>query len=337
MKKVNLALQGGGAHGAFTWGILDTFLEQNAFTIEGISATSAGSMNAVVLAQGMLEGGNEGARQLLYDFWKAMSEYGKMYSPNKPMPIDFLLEPFLKVPINFYLFSSIVNLLSPYQVNPFNFNPIKQVLEKIIDIKKIKKQGHIKLFICATNVKTGKIRIFSTDELSINAIVASACLPRMFQSVEVNHEYYWDGGYLGNPAIFPLIYNTNVSDIIVLHTVPIVRQTLPTTVLEIDARLREISFNSSLMREMRAIAFITKMIDEGWLKKEYESKLKRIHMHCIRADKALRDFSLASVYSPDWDFLITLRNLGRHAAENWLHKHSNDLGEKSTIQLEDWL
>lgn len=336
-KKINLALQGGGAHGAFTWGVLDKFLECDYFSIEGISATSAGSMNAVVLAQGMMEGGNEGARKLLHDFWKSMSDYGKLLNPSMPLPIDIFLEPYLKAPVSYSIFSAMINLFSPYQFNPFNFHPIRDVLEKIIDIEKVKRYCCMKLFICATNVKTGKIRIFKEDEISINAILASACLPQLFQAVEVDGDYYWDGGYLGNPAIFPLIYNTNALDVVILHVVPIVRNEIPKTVAEIDTRLREISFNSSLMREMRAIAFVTKLVDEGWMKKEYADKLKRMRVHCLRADNEMQQFSHASVLSPDWDFLLQLRDLGRAAGEKWLKENYDKIGNEGTIDFDEWL
>lgn len=336
-KAVTLALQGGGAHGAFTWGVLDKFLEDRVFAIDGISATSAGSMNAVVLAQGMMNGGEEGARSLLYDFWRAMSDYGKMFGITATMPVDFVLEPYLKAPVNFLLFSAITDLFSPYQLNPANFHPIREVLEKILDIEKIKKSDKIKLFICATNVKTGKIRVFNKEELSIQAIIASACLPKLFQAVEVDHEYYWDGGYLGNPAIFPLIYDTKAHDVIIVHTVPIVREEIPSSVIEIDTRLREISFNSSLMREMRAVSFVGKLKDQGWLKKKYENRVRTVFIHCLRADQALKDFPLSSVFSPDWDFLVQLRDLGRQAAEVWLEAHYQSIGKKTTIDFNEWL
>ena len=335
--KINLALQGGGAHGAFTWGILDRLLETELFEIEGISATSAGSMNAVVLAQGFLEGGAKGARDLLYKFWRAMSDSGKKYGITEPSPFDFFLEPILKAPLNFTIFSTMISLMSPYQFNPSNAHPIREVLEKIIDVDKIKENSTIKLYICATNVKTGKIRIFNAEELSIEAMLASACLPKLFQAVEVSGEFYWDGGYLGNPAIFPLIYNTACKDIIILHTVPIVRNNIPTTVAEIDSRLREISFNSSLMREMRAIAFVSRLIEQGYIKPEFEGKLKKLNLHCIRADQSLDHFPLSTVYSPNWDFLITLRDLGRKKAEEWLQENRDAIGKKTTINYEEWL
>lgn len=336
-KRVNLALQGGGAHGAFTWGVLDKFLELDVFEIEGISATSAGSMNAVVLAQGLMDGGNEGARTLLHEFWHSLSDYSKLLGIGAMTPMDFFLQPYIKVPFSFYVFSTIMNLYSPYEFNPFNFHPIREILNGIIDIEKIKKQSTIKLFICATNVKTGKIRIFKESELTIEAILASACLPKLFQAVEVNGEYYWDGGYLGNPAIFPLIYNTDVPDIIILHVVPIIRTHIPNTVIEIDTRLREVSFNSSLMREMRAIAFVSKLIDEGWIKDEYVDRLKKLHMHALRADHFISKFPLASVFIPDWDFLLELRDLGRDVAEKWVEENFDAIGNHATIDFDEWL
>lgn len=336
-KTVNLALQGGGAHGAFTWGILDRFLERNCFTIEGISATSAGSMNAVVLAEGMINGGNEGAREALYKFWSDMSSYSQYIGLSIVTPFDRLLQPVLEAPINFTLFNTLTNFLSPYQFNPFDFHPIREVLNDNVNIKKIKKRSAIKLFIGATNVKTGKIRIFNQDELSIDVILASACLPKLFQAVEIDHEYYWDGGYLGNPAIFPLIYDTNCPNIVILHTIPITSSSVPDTVIKIDTRLREISFNSSLMREMRAIGFISRMVNEGWIKEKYQNRLKKINIHCVRADKALEDLPLASVYVPDWDFLVHLRDLGRKEADNWLDKNFNFIGKKTSIDFNEWL
>lgn len=334
---VNLALQGGGAHGAFTWGILDKFLEEDIFTIEGISATSAGSMNAVVLAQGLMDGGPEGARYLLQQFWSEMSEYGKLMGITAQTPLDLLMQPYTKVPASFYLFHSMTNLMSPYQFNPFNYHPIGEVLNKLININALKTKSKIKLFICATNVKSGKIRIFNEDDLSVNAVLASACLPQLFQAVDIDGEYYWDGGYLGNPAIFPLIYNTTARDILILHTVPIHRDHIPNNLMDIATRLREISFNSSLMREMRAIAFVSKLIDQGWLKDEYRDKLKKLNIHCLRADEALKEFPSASVFIPDWDFLVTLKELGRKAADNWIQQHYKYIGIKTTIDFDEWL
>lgn len=336
-KKINLALQGGGAHGAFTWGLLDAFLESDLFIIDGISATSAGSMNAAALAHGYLEGGNEGARAALHHFWHAMSESGKKFGITAKTPFDPFVEPFLHAPLIFSMFSNMTNTLSPYQFNPSNYHPIKEVLDNVIDMERLRTNHEIKLFICASNVKTGKIRIFENHELSTEVFLASACLPKLFQAVEVDGEHYWDGGYLGDPAIFPLIYDTSCRDIIIFHTVPIIRQELPTTVAEIDSRLREISFNSSLMREMRAIAFVSGLIQKGWIKKEFEDQMKKVFMHGIRADESLCKLPLPSVYTPDWDFLTTLRDLGRKDAKRWIAENFSSIGKKTTINFDEWL
>lgn len=336
-KKVNLALQGGGAHGAFTWGILDRFLELNLFDITGISATSAGSMNAVVLAQGLMDGGNEGARKSLHDFWKRVSHEAEMLGLVTHTFFDKAFESYQKAPFTFHFMSSLVNLFSPYELNPFNMNPMRDVLEQTIDVDKLNENSPIKLFICASNVKTGRIRIFKENELSVDAILASACLPKLFQAVEVNGEFYWDGGYLGNPAIFPLIYETDVNDVIILHLVPMTRTHIPRTVMEIDQRLREVSFNSSLMREMRAIAFVTKLIEEGWLKQTHEKRLKKMNMHVLRADHSLSQFPLSSVFIPEWDFLLKLKELGRLAADEWLRDNFESIGKRSTVNFDDWL
>ncbi|MFA6301779.1 MAG: patatin-like phospholipase family protein [Legionella sp.] len=335
--RINLALQGGGAHGAFTWGVLDKFLESELFEIDSISATSAGSMNAVILAQGLLNGGEKGARELLYEFWHSMSEYGQKFGVTAQNPIDMFLQPFLGTPLSYTLFSTMINLYSPYEFNPLNYNPLQEVLESIIDIDAIKKQQIIKLFICATNIRTGKIRIFNTNELSIDAVLASACLPKLFQAVEIDNEYYWDGGYLGNPAIFPLIYNSECRDIIVVHTIPDEREEIPKTVAEIDMRLREVSFNSSLKREMRAIAFVSRLIDDGAINKVYQRKLKKLFMHCVKADNKIKQYPLSTVYSPDWDFLVDLRNLGRKQASLWINHNYQALGKKTSLDFDEWL
>jgi len=185
--------------------------------------------------------------------------------------------------------------------------------------------------------QTGKIHIFDNKELSVNALLASACLPKLFQAIEIDGEYYWDGGYLGNPALFPLIYNTQCKDIIIFHTVPIVREKMPETVAEIDSRLREVSFNSSLMREMRAVAFVSGLIDKGWIKDEFADQIRKIFIHCIRADDSLKNCSLASVYSPEWDFLVSLRDLGRKEAEIWIETNYESIGKKNTIDFNEWL
>jgi NTE family protein len=333
IKRVNLALQGGGAHGAFAWGILDKFAEDGRLDLEGLSATSAGSMNAVVYAQGRMQGGLDGAREALEKFWRDISEAGQRFSPVRASGWEAALGLGLEQTPSYILFDTLTRAFSPYQFNPFNFNPLRDVLAKNVDIEAVNACNCVELFICATNVRTGQPRIFRNREVTLEAVLASACLPFLFQAVEIDGEHYWDGGYMGNPALYPLFHHTQSRDIVIAHINPIVRPQLPTTAPEIQNRLNEITFNSSLLRELRAIAFVTKLIEQDWLKAEHRDKLKHILIHSIRADEALCDLTVASKFRTDWEFLCGLRDLGRTAAERWLERSFDHVGHHSTVDL----
>ncbi len=330
-KAINLALQGGGAHGAFAWGALDTLLADNRIDIEAISATSAGAMNAVVLADALTDGDREHARERLSAFWRAIADAGARYSPVQPLrdwsgralPVE--QSPF------YWMFETMTRLFSPYQLNPLNFNPLRDVLERHVDFDKLRRTNGVNVHLCATNVETGKVRIFNRPELSADAVLASACLPFLFQTIEIEGERYWDGGYIGNPAIFPLIYGSHSRDVVIIHINPIVRPGVPKTAPEILNRINEISFNSSLMREMRAIAFVTRLIDQGKVK---ASDMKQMLIHSIRDDEAMTAHSVASKLSPDWDLLCQLRDSGGAVAQRWLRAHFDDLGRRSSVDLE---
>jgi NTE family protein len=329
-KTINLALQGGGAHGAFTWGVLDRLLEDGRIAIDGISATSAGAINAALLAQGLMAGGPEGARQQLHAFWQDISEQSSHvlsflglfdgFSPgwNRDWSPGHLW------------FDLASRLLSPYQLNPFGYNPLRELLQRTIDVDRIRACDTVKLFISATNVETGKIRVFDHRELTVDAILASACLPQVFHAVEIDGQYYWDGGYMGNPAMFPLIYNCDCRDIVIIRINPIVRRGLPQTGRDIVNRLNEITFNSSLMREMRAIAFVTRLIDDG---KIAPGEMKRMLIHMIEADELMVEYGVASKLNPDWQFLCHLRDVGRARAERWIKATIGRLGVESTIDI----
>jgi NTE family protein len=314
-KRVNLALQGGGAHGAFGWGILDRLAEDGRLEVEGLSAASAGSVNAVVYAQGLMNGGNDGAREALERFWKAISEAGRPYAPAALM------------------LQSLAGMFSPYQFNPFNVNPLREVLANNVDMEAVRACDKVELFICATNVRNGQPRIFHSRELTLDMVLASACVPSMFKAVEVGGEHYWDGGYMGNPPLYPLIYNTSSRDIVIVHINPIVRPQLPTSANEIQNRLNEITFNSSLIRELRAIAFVTKLIEQDWLKEEHRDKLKRVLIHSIRSDDVMCDLGVASKLDTNWQFLCGLRDRGRAAAAAWLDQVHAHIGVRSTVDL----
>jgi len=327
-KIVHFALQGGGAHGAFTWGVLDKIIEDGRLTIDGIAATSAGSMNALMYAYGYMEGGGDGARQALHDFWYNISQSTPFGKVNMPQHVETALNRY-----NFIVSSAISNIFSPYQLNPGNYNIIRDILQKMVDFDKLKHTKHNNLFISATNVRSGSVRVFTNEELSIEVFLASSCLPYLFQAVEIDGEHYWDGGYMGNPPIFPLFYHGKTRDVIVVHINPITRNDLPTKAYEIMNRINEITFNSSLIKEFRAIAFVQKLLNDGWIKDEFKNKLHNILVHSIRADKALHEYEISSKYDTNWGFLKHLRDLGRKEAEKWLADNFDNLGHKSAVNL----
>lgn len=329
-RTVNLALQGGGAHGAFAWGVLDRLLEEDRLFFEGISATSAGAMNAAVLAHGMAAGGRAGAREALERFWRLIAEAAAM-SPLQPSPLDRLLGNHgLDFSPAFLGFELATRMLSPYQFNPCNINPLRSVLEEVVDFALVRRQCPLRLFLSATNVRTGKVRIFENPEITADAVLASACLPFLFQAVEIDGEAYWDGGYMGNPAIFPLIYGCESRDVVIVHINPIERPGVPRTAEEIMNRLNEISFNSSLMREMRAIAFVTRLIEQGRIQ---GSRMKRMLIHGIFSDEVTKDLSAMSKLNADWSFLTHLHALGREHAASWLEGSFERLGRESTVDI----
>jgi len=333
-KRINLALQGGGAHGAFGWGVLDKLMEDGRLEIDGMSATSAGAMNATVYAYGFMMGGRDGAREALESFWRKISDAGRASASMQRTPIDAWLKAFgLKEPLAHQAFEFMTHVMSPYQFNPLNLNPLKDVLVDAVDFEALRRCTSTTLRLCATSVRTGKPRIFRNEEITPDAVLASACLPLIFQAVEVDGEHFWDGGYIGNPAIYPLIYDAASRDILIVHINPIVRNELPKRSSEILNRINEISFNSSLMREMRAIAFVSKLIDEDWLKPEMRDRLSRVNIHAIRSDDVLSSLSVASKFDTGWDFLTRLRDLGREAAALWLDAHIGDVGSRSSVDV----
>ncbi|MEJ6022349.1 patatin-like phospholipase family protein [Ramlibacter sp. PS4R-6] len=330
-KAVNLALQGGGAHGAFAWGVLDRLLEDGRIAFEGISATSAGAMNATVLAWGFTHGGRDGARESLAAFWQGVSESGMKYSPYRGMPWSAHTHDFsLERSGNFVFMEMATRLFSPYQLNPWNFNPLREVLEAHVDFERLRRESSVKLFLAATNVETCKVRIFKANEITPDAVLASACLPFLFQAVEIEGQFYWDGGFLGNPAIFPLIYECDSQDVVIVHLNPIVREGCPRTASDIMNRMNEVSFNSSLMREMRAIAFVTALIDKGQLS---DREFKRMHIHSIRADEEMVQHDASSKFNPEWGFLTHLRDQGRAHADEWLDRHFACIGRESSVDI----
>jgi NTE family protein len=332
-KKVNLALQGGGAHGAFVWGVLDELLEDGRLSIDAISATSAGAMNAVVVAYGMMIGGPKAARDKLEEFWRAVSRMERLFGLAWS-PFDRLAQA-VGLPPEYHpshaAIHAVTHIVPPNLLNPLKYNPLKDLLLKVVDFKRLNEPPHaIHLFLNATNVRSGKIKVFETPSITVDAVLASACLPPYFQAVEIDGEHYWDGGYLGNPALYPLIYRQGPKDIVIVQVSPIMRSDLPRTAADVVHRINEISFNSSLMREMRAVAFTTKLIDDHELD---ENKHRRMFMHMIGNDRVMTQFGAATQLHPDWGLLSRLRQEGRETAKQWLVQNVEQVGRGSTIDL----
>lgn len=332
-KPINLALQGGGAHGAFAWGVIDKFLDDGRIEIEGLSGTSAGSMNAVVYAYGALKG-KDGARQALHNYWQAISEAGQKYGMVKRSPWEQMFGGWtMDKSIASEGFKLLTSTFSPYQLNPMNFNPLREVLEAHVDFAELDKSRTTKLFLSATNVRTGKVKVFHTHEITADVVLASACLPFLFQAVEIDGEHYWDGGYMGNPVLYPLFYYTDSRDVVILHINPIERPGPPTLSAEIANRVNEITFNSSLIKELRSVYFVQQLLDQGKIKEEFRDEFKYVLIHSIRADNALSDLSVATKFASEWEFLTMLRDRGRACAEEWIGRHFDDLGNRSTVDL----
>lgn len=329
--RVNLALQGGGSHGAFTWGVLDRLLEEESIDVAAVSGTSAGALNAGVFATGYVNGGRAGARAALTAFWRDVSSSGQTFSPfslSQPAAAASGYN-FDKQPVYQWL-NGFFRVFSPYEFNPLNLNPLREIARRHVDEAALRRCD-IALFITATSVRTGQARVFTGAELSIDALLASACLPFLFQAVEIDGEPYWDGGYTGNPAIYPLIYHSDALDILLVKINPLRREGTPTRSVEIMDRLSEVTFNASLVAEMRAIAFVSRLVREGRLDPGH---YKDLRLHMIADDDGLAPFNASSKLNTDAAFLDGLFSLGRRASDAWLLAHRGDLGVRATLDVE---
>jgi NTE family protein len=326
---IDLALQGGGSHGAFTWGVLDRLLEESWLHIAGISGTSAGAMNAAVLADGWTQGGAEGARQALDVFWQQVSR-AAAYSPLQRSPLDRLMGRWTLDTSPAYIAMDVMSrLLSPYDLNPLGLNPLRDILAHSIDFNRLA-ESPIKLFVTATSVRTGRGRIFRNAEISADVLLASACLPTMFQAVEVDGEAYWDGGFAGNPTITPLVRETEAHDSILVQINPTERSETPRSAAEILNRLNEISFNSSLAKELRMIALLRTVVDAG---SGEGARWAQMRTHRIKTEM-LAQFGASSKLNAEREFVSMLRAEGRRAADEFLTTHGDDLGKRSTAHLD---
>lgn len=330
VKRVNLALQGGGAHGAFTWGVLDRIIDDDRLEIAGVSGTSAGAMNAVALADGFTRGGPEGARAALERFWRCMSESGRS-SPLRRTLLDVLSGRWhLEFNPAYHAMNALSRLVSPYQFNPMNINPLRDLLEKSIDFDMVQRCTAFELFVSATNVETGRVRIFPRESLTVDMVMASACLPTLYQAVEIDGVPYWDGGYMGNPSLFPFYGKTGSDDIVVVQINPITRKGAPRTPQEIQNRVNEISFNSSLLKELRAIDFVDRLIRQDKLSRD---EYRQVRVHIIENEAEMKPLGVSSKMNVEWAFLTRLRDLGYSTASQWLTRHYDDIGQRSTVDL----
>src|SRR5271156_4235729 len=326
---IDLALQGGGSHGAFTWDVLDRLLEEPWLHIAAISGTSAGAMNAAVLADGWTDGGAEGARAALDTYWQKVSR-AAAFSPLQRSPLDRLMGRWTFDTSPVYVAMDLMSrLLSPYDLNPFDLNPLRAILAESIDFERLSRSP-IKIFVTATNVRTGRGRIFRNAEITADVLLASACLPTMFRAVEIDGEPYWDGGYAGNPTITPLIRESDAHDSILIQINPRERRDTPRTASEILNRLNEISFNAPLMKELRMIALLRQAADPGTGE---GARWAGMRTHRIMTDR-LAELGASSKLNAEWEFLTLLKEEGRRSAEAFLAAHGEDVGKRSTTDLD---
>jgi len=333
-KRINLALQGGGAHGAFTWGVLEHLLEDGRLAVDGISGTSAGAVNAVMLADGLKRGGPDEARKRLSDFWRAASLGGDL----PPLQRAVLNRLFSLLPTSdnsptFDWLNAWSKYLSPYDVNPLNINPLKDLIERFVDFDGLRADARA-LFIAATNVQTGRLHIFPREKISAEAVMASACLPAVFRAVEIDGVPYWDGGYLGNPVLFPFFRATATEDVLIVQINPLVRRKVPHSTREIMARVNEITFNSALMAELRAIEFVNRLIEQGRVPHGTgANEYRQIRVHRIVLEGLGERFSSSSKLRNDLESFELLRKLGHRSARRFLDAHFADIGVRSSVDL----
>ncbi|MCS3904117.1 NTE family protein [Methylohalomonas lacus] len=334
-KSLNLALQGGGSHGAYTWGVLDRLLAEPTLKIDGISGTSSGAMNAVVMADGLLRGGRDGARQALREFWEQVaSMFSDLFQPTAQLSDWLMFE--TGAPLSLQSYLALTQAFSPYQLNPMDHNPLRQLLEEMIDFGRLRRNRSLKLFIGATQVRTGKLKLFREKELSVDALLASACLPSLHHAITIDGEAYWDGGYAGNPPIFPLIFDCKTSDVMIVIVQPLARPELPTTAEAIRMRAAELSFNTAFLREMRAIAFSKDQIKQDLLPLgRLERQLSRLNVHLVQNEAMMQQLDPSSAYQSPPAFIEELYQEGYASCEAWLDNNRQHIGTQSSVNLSE--
>jgi NTE family protein len=316
LRSLNFALQGGGALGALTWGVLDRLLEEPPLRIEAISGTSAGAMNAAALASGWADGGRHGAKKALAEFWTAIGDSANSL-PSAPR-----------------LLVDLSRLFSPHQLNPFDINPLRKIISDRIDFEALRSRRAIRLFIAATRLKTGSLKLFENQELSVDALLASACLPTLNHAIEIDGESYWDGAYSGNPAIYPLLYRCRTRDVMVVRLQPLEREDLPTSADDIRSRMVDFQFNAPFLREMRNFVLAKRAIEKQWIPSgSFARKLKRLNFHLIEADDLIGKMRVEKSLNATPEFLLKLKDEGRNRAETWLERNAGHVGRRSSVDL----
>lgn len=332
-KTINIALQGGGSHGAFAWGVIDRLLEENDLHIEGVSATSMGAMNGAVLACGLAVGRREDAREMLKAFWKKISN-AALLSPLQPTFFDKMLgNTHLTFSPSFMALDMISRVFSPYQFNLFDINPIKDILAEMIDFEALNRSDGVRLFLSATNVRTGGLHIFENGQITLESILAASCLPYIFKTVEVDEAPYWEGSFSANPSLTPLVKSCQSPDIMLVQTLVQRHDDVPTKATDILDRANELSFNATLVQELRGIDFINRLIEDGHLT---GGGTRKIHLHLAEAESILANLGRASKLNGDWEFLCYLRDTGRQSADDWLSEHKDSIGQTSSVDIRQW-
>ncbi|MEM8572287.1 MAG: patatin-like phospholipase family protein [Pseudomonadota bacterium] len=329
-KGVNIALQGGGAHGAFTWGVLDKFFEDDRLWIDAISGTSAGAMNAVVSAHGMHENGAIGARAKLEEFWRAVSVSAQTSPIQRSWWAKATQNWSLESSPGFQWMNFVQRVASPYDLNPFDYDPLREVLDDVVDFERVRNSTDMGVFVSATNVETGRVKVFKREEITLDSTMASACLPYLFKAVEIGGTPYWDGGYMGNPPLFPFFHGSPSNDILIVQINPIERPGTPKRAAEIQNRINEITFNSALLHELRSIDFVRRLLDAGQLD---ESKYRRMNIHVIQLCPQVAKLDASSKLNAEWDFLRYLYETGRKIADEWLVDNFDSLGKRSSVEI----
>jgi len=329
-KSINVALQGGGALGAFTWGVLERLLEDERIRVAAVSGASAGAMNAVVLADGFAQGGREAAHAALRRFWEGVARAGAS-SPYRRTPMMKFLGAFAPAWASWGAWAdAMTRVASPYDLNPLNINPLRDVVDELVDFERVRGCTELGVFISATNVETGKVRVFNRGELTADHVMASACLPMLFQAVEIDGTPYWDGGYMGNPPLFPLFDANDSADVLIVQINPLKRAGAPRTAADILARVDEITFNASLLRELRAIEFVQRLLAEHRVE---SNRYREVLVHVIEDETALTKFGAGSHSNTDLTFFEELRKIGHASCARWLTKHFDDIGARATVDL----